>query len=119
MKRFGLLCGLLALGLILAVAGRAAADEGGKNICPTKVPKKVLDAAKKAVEGIKITRACVEKEDGQTVYELSGKAEGKAWQIEVTAEGKVLEVEEKKGGKCCEGEGECNGAKCPKEKDDD
>jgi uncharacterized membrane protein YkoI len=48
-----------------------------------------------AVDGINITEAEMEKEDGQTVYVFEGDANGKEYEIEVTPEGKVNEVEEK------------------------
>jgi len=58
------------------------------------VPEPALTAAQGAVEGITLTEAEMETEDGQTVYVLEGEAAGKEYEIEVTADGKVLEVEE-------------------------
>jgi uncharacterized membrane protein YkoI len=58
------------------------------------VPAAAVKAAQGAVEGVTLTEAEVEKEDGETVYILDGTADGKEYEIEVTAEGKVLEVEE-------------------------
>jgi len=63
-------------------------------IALSKVPEPALDAAKAAVPGIVLTGAEVEEEDGQTIYDLTGMAEGKEYEIEVTAEGKVLEIEQ-------------------------
>ena len=69
-------------------------DDDEVEIPLSEVPAEALKAAQGAVDGITITEAEMEKEDGQTVYELEGKANGKEYEIEVTAEGKVLEVEE-------------------------
>ncbi|UCE49466.1 MAG: PepSY domain-containing protein [Phycisphaerales bacterium] len=68
--------------------------ENEKEIPLSEVPGAAVAAAKGAVEGIELTEAEVEKEDGQTVYDIEGTANGKEYSIEVTAEGEVLEVEE-------------------------
>jgi len=79
------------IGSFLLVGSTAWAD---KEIPLSEVPDAVMQAAMAAVEGIKIKEAEVEEEDGQTVYELEGKANGVEYEIEVSADGKVLEVEE-------------------------
>jgi hypothetical protein len=66
-----------------------------KEIPLSQVPEKAVAAAEGAVEGITLTEAEMEKESGQTVYDLEGTANGKTYEIEVTADGKVLEVEQK------------------------
>lgn len=68
--------------------------EQEKDVPLSEVPQEVLEAAQGAVDGITITEAETEKEDGETVYILEGQANGKEYEIEVTPEGKVLEVEE-------------------------
>ena len=68
--------------------------EKEKEIPLSQVPEAALTAAQGAVEGITLTEAEMETEDGQTVYVLEGEAGGKEYGIEVTADGKVLEVEE-------------------------
>ncbi len=57
------------------------------------VPAAAIAAAEAAVEGLQITAAEVEVEDGQTVYELEGTVDGTEYEVEVTADGQVLEVE--------------------------
>jgi uncharacterized cupredoxin-like copper-binding protein len=69
--------------------------EKEKEVPLSEVPAEALKAAQGAVDGVTITEAEMEKEDGKTVYVLEGEANGKEYEIEVTAEGKVLEVEEK------------------------
>lgn len=56
----------------------------------TALPPAVLDAARKAVEGIELREAEVES---VLVYELEGEVGEKEYELEVTAEGQVLEVE--------------------------
>jgi len=83
--------------LLIALAGCASMREcmnGEKSIPLSEVPAAARDAATAAVEGIVLTEAEVEKEDGQLVYELEGKVGEKEYEIEVTADGKVLEIEE-------------------------
>jgi hypothetical protein len=57
------------------------------------VPPTVIAAAKAALEGFQISSAEIEVEDGQTVYELEGTADGMDYEVEVSADGRVLEVE--------------------------
>ena len=88
---------LVAAVAVVAVAGCASFDDlldRDSPIALSEVPAAVRNAAENAVEGIVLTEAEVEEEDGQTVYEIEGKANGKEYEIEVTAEGKVLEIEE-------------------------
>jgi hypothetical protein len=68
--------------------------EQEKEVPLSEVPAEALRAAKGAVDGVTITEAEMEKEDGETVYILEGEANGKEYEIEVTPEGKVLEIEE-------------------------
>ena len=82
-----LICGL----------GCASLDElfeKEKDVPLSEVPQEALKAAQGAVDGITITEAETEKEDGETVYIFDGELNGKEYEIEVTSEGKVLEVEE-------------------------
>jgi hypothetical protein len=57
----------------------------------TAVPQKVRAAAEKAVPGVKLSEASVES---VLAYELTGTAQGKRYEIEVTSEGQVLETEQ-------------------------
>ncbi len=68
--------------------------EGEKEIPLSQVPAAVVAAARGAVDGITLTEAEVETEDGQFVYTLEGAAQGKEYEIEVTPDGRVLEVEQ-------------------------
>ncbi len=98
------------IGLVLIFGlGCATLDElfeNEKEIPLSEVPAAAVAAAQGAVDGIELTEAEVEKEDGKTVYDIEGTANGKEYTIEVTAEGDVLEVEEETEDDDDEGEGE-------------
>lgn len=83
---------LLTAVALVAFAGCATLD-GDKSVELSEVPAAVKSAAAAEVEGIVLTEAEVEEEDGQLVYEVEGEAHGKEYEIEITADGKVLEVE--------------------------
>ena len=83
--------------VVICGLGCATLDElfePEKEVPLSEVPPEALKAAQGAVDGVAITEAEMEKEDGHTVYVLEGEANGKEYEIEVTPEGKVLEVEE-------------------------
>jgi len=90
MNRNRLLAGA-GLGVCLAASWALWAQE--QDVALADVPAAVIAAAEAAVEGLAITEAESEVEDGQTVYELEGTAGGAEYEIEVTADGEVLEVE--------------------------
>lgn len=79
--------------LVAASLGYAGGDEE-EAIPLDQVPEVVMKAAAAAVPGIVFKSAEREIEHGVTVYELSGMADGKAYEVEVSEAGKVLEVEE-------------------------
>ena len=59
-----------------------------------EVPDVVLKAPQKAVPGIELTEAEVEKTTKGVVYEIEGTLDSKKYEIEVSSDGKVLEIEE-------------------------
>ena len=83
---------LIAITLILFVVTAFAENE--KEIPLDKVPTAVLEAAQKAVPGIELTEAEVERTIKGLVYEIEGTLDGKEYEIEVSSNGKVLEIEE-------------------------
>ncbi len=93
MRMFSIVIGLVLVCLV-GCESLESVFEKEKEIPLSQVPQPAIAAAEGAVEGITLTEAEMEKEDGQTVYVLEGEADGKEYEIEVTAEGKVLEVEE-------------------------
>ena len=85
---------LVAVILTLTAGITIANAEKEEEIPISKVPKEVLKAAQKAVPGIKLTEAEVEKTKKGLVYDLEGTVDGKEYEIEVSAAGKVLEIEQ-------------------------
>jgi uncharacterized membrane protein YkoI len=90
----------LVFGLALIFGlGCATLDEmfeKEKEVPLSDVPVEALKAAQGAVDGVTITEAEMEKEDGKTVYVFEGEVNGREVEIEVTPDGKVIEVEEAK-----------------------
>ncbi|HIN26495.1 MAG TPA: cupin domain-containing protein, partial [Candidatus Marinimicrobia bacterium] len=83
---------LIAITLILFVVTAFAENE--KEIPLDKVQTAVLEAAQKAVPGIELTEAEVERTIKGLVCEIEGTLDGKEYEIEVSSDGKVLEIEE-------------------------
>lgn len=77
----------------LVASADAPDDDDEVEIPLDQVPKAVLDAAKEAVPGIEVSRASREVEDGETIFEVQGKADGTMYEVEVNATGTVVEVE--------------------------
>jgi hypothetical protein len=90
--RYFVFCLILICGLGCATLDDMFDKE--KEVPLSEVPAEALEAAQGAVEGVTITEAEMEKEDGETVYIFEGEADGKEYEIEVTPDGEVLEVEE-------------------------
>jgi uncharacterized membrane protein YkoI len=69
-------------------------DHDASKIIPlTEVPASIMNTAKKAVPGIKITGAETEQNDDETIYELKGNADGNDYEIKISPNGKVLKTE--------------------------
>jgi uncharacterized membrane protein YkoI len=82
---------LSAMGSLMVVGPAALAED---DIDLAEVPANVMAAANAAVDDIQIMEAEVEEKNGQTIYELEGKANGVEYEIEVAADGTVRKVEE-------------------------
>lgn len=69
-------------------------DDDEMNLSIEDLPASVRKTAEAAVPGIVLSGAALEDEDGTTIYEIHGTADGIAWCIEVSTDGKLIEVEE-------------------------
>lgn len=78
------------LGLVVAPSS-APADE--KKIEISELPKAVVKAAKKAFPEAKIVGAAKETEDGETIYEVMMKLDGKSIDLAIDDEGEIEEIE--------------------------
>jgi hypothetical protein len=86
-----------ALGLVICLTACATYRErrtGESSIAIADLPANIRDAAEKAVPGIVLEEAEVEREDGVEIYEVEGSANGKEYEIEMDSSGQVLEIEE-------------------------
>lgn len=80
----------LILCLLIAFSSIAKENE----ITLSGVPKKVMEAAKSSIKGIRIIEAeKIITNDGITLYELEGKSGEKEYQLIITPEGKVLNAD--------------------------
>jgi hypothetical protein len=86
--RFGLAA------LVLTVATLSVGAAGGEQKVPLdKVPKPVVDAAKKRFPMAEIIAASTEKADGKQVYEISMKQKGLNIDLTLTPEGQIQDIE--------------------------
>ena len=76
---------------LLALAPSAMADE--TKIDVKDLPKAVVKAAMKAFPEAKIVGAAKETEDGETIYEVEMKLDGKSIDLAIDDEGEIEEVE--------------------------
>lgn len=81
-----------ALTLAMALIAGLTVGAAERDIPVSKVPKKVLAAAEKAVPGIRFREAEVKKTDRGILYELDGYVGEQKYEVTVTAGGKVLRV---------------------------
>ncbi len=81
---------LAAMVVVGCGTGRAGRE---KDIPVSDLPKVVLDAVQKAVPGIEIEEAEVEKTSHGLVYEVEGEAGGKEYELHISADGKLLSTE--------------------------
>jgi hypothetical protein len=76
---------------LFVMAVLAFADE--EKVPLDKVPKVVLDAAKKRFPNAEAIEASKETEDGKTVYEIELRENGKKLDVTLTADGTIILIE--------------------------
>jgi uncharacterized membrane protein YkoI len=81
--------------VLYAASAAAIADE--KKIEVSELPKAVVKAAKKAFPEAQIVGAAKETEDGETIYEVMMKLEGKSIDLAIDDEGEIEEIEKEIG----------------------
>jgi hypothetical protein len=82
-----------ALTLVLAVGATAAARADEEQITLDKVPKPVLEAAKKRFPKAEVKAASKEGEGDKLVYEVTLKQDGKNIDVTITPAGKITLIE--------------------------
>jgi uncharacterized membrane protein YkoI len=92
------ICGVVAVGLGAALAGaglvRGEDDDGEEEVAIADLPQAVVDAIKKDYPNAELLAAEKETENGETLYDVEFKNDGKTLEAEVTPDGKIVEVEE-------------------------
>jgi len=83
-------CALVGL-IILSTS--ALADDKEKKIDSDKLPQKVKDAVKARLPGAEVTSAEKEKENGEIVYDLELKHEGRKYEMDIKEDGTIVEIE--------------------------
>lgn len=90
----GVISGLVLVGLLAgAMLILHVKDKNERKIPLSEVPEIIIDAAKKAVKGIELKEAEIEKENNTKIYELEGVANDKEYEVEIDEKGIVLDVE--------------------------
>jgi hypothetical protein len=79
-----------------ACADRAARTPAAAEAAPAQAPPAVLEAAKRAVTGLEVTRSNRLDRKNTAVYKLAGTANGKPYNLMVDASGQVLRVKQAK-----------------------
>src|SRR5262245_3497975 len=83
--------GAVACLIIMALSARA--DDKAQKIEPDKLPQKIKDAVKARLPGAEITSAEKEKENGEIVYDLELKHEGRKYEMDIKEDGTIIEIE--------------------------
>jgi uncharacterized membrane protein YkoI len=78
--------------LVMLALGAQADEKTGK-IEPDKLPQKVKDAVKARLPGAEVTSAEKEKENGEIVYDLELKHEGRKYEMDIKEDGTIIEIE--------------------------
>jgi uncharacterized membrane protein YkoI len=78
------------VGLVVLTAGGRADD---KKISPDKLPAKVKAALNDRFPGATVTSAEKEIENGQVVYDLELKHDGRKYEMDVKEDGTIMEIE--------------------------
>ncbi len=80
--------------MLMAAIGCGEVVEHLEPVAIDKLPGGALEAADKALPGVKFDRARKVKFNGQDAFEIIGKdGRGKTREVEISTEGKVLDIE--------------------------
>jgi uncharacterized membrane protein YkoI len=82
-----------AVGCLVMLATSALADEKAQKIEPDKLPQKIKDAVNARLPGAEVTSAEKEKENGEIVYDLELKHEGRKYEMDIKEDGTIIEIE--------------------------
>ena len=83
--------GVIACFVAMALSARA--DDKAQKIEPDKLPAKIKEAVKARFPGAEVTSAEKEKENGEIVYDLELKHQGRKYEMDIKEDGTVMEIE--------------------------
>ena len=81
------------VGCLVMLSTSALADDKAEKIDPDKLPQKIKDAVKARLPGAEVTSAEKEKENGEIVYDLELKHEGRKYEMDIKEDGTIVEIE--------------------------
>jgi len=78
---------------LVMVATASQADEKAGKIAPDKLPQKIKDSIKERFPGAEVTGAEKENENGQIMYDIELKHEGRKYEMDIKEDGTIVEIE--------------------------
>ncbi len=88
----GLLYGL-AVACAITLSTNAKPEDKAEKIAPDKLPKKIKDAIQGRFPGAQVTSAEKEKENGEIVFDIELKHEGRKYEMDIKEDGTIAEIE--------------------------
>lgn len=85
--------GGIAVVCLVILANSAAAVDKAEKIAPGKLPKKIKDAVNARFPGAEVTSAEKEKENGEVVFDIELKHEGRKYEMDIKEDGTIVEIE--------------------------
>ena len=94
MRKFsGWLAAGVVVGFIIVALVARADEEKEKKISEDKLPREVAASIKARFPGAKLTSIEKEKENGQVVYDIELKHEGRKYEMDIKEDGTIIEIE--------------------------
>ena len=91
MRKFRTLSGVFVLGAAVLLACPVRADE--KKLSKQDIPQKVMQSVNGRLPGVEVTSAEKETENGNVVYDLELKHQGRKYEMDVKEDGTIMEIE--------------------------
>jgi hypothetical protein len=82
-----------AVGFIIVALVARADEDKEKKISEDKLPREVAASIKDRFPGAKLTSIEKEKENGQVVYDIELKHEGRKYEMDIKEDGTIIEIE--------------------------
>jgi hypothetical protein len=83
----------IAVICLVTLAASTMADEKTEKISPDKLPQNIKESIKDRFPGADVTSAEKENENGQVMYDIELKHEGRKYEMDIKEEGTIVEIE--------------------------